>query len=448
MNVKKVYIIGIGGAGTSALALIYKKRGFDVSGSDDGDGFYVQELRQNGIEVFDEFDIEHIKQDIDLIVHTTAVNIKNNIELQKAKELSLAIMSYPQAVGEFTKDYKTIAVCGTHGKTTVTSLTAFGMIEADLYPTALVGSKISDWGSGAYVGGEKYFVLEADEYQNKLSHYNPYSVILTSVDFDHPDFFANFIVYKKVFADFVSRIPKDGFLVACGDDDDVREISQSASTQVFFYGERELNNCRITNREVIEDGQIVTVLFRDKNYEIKTQLHGLHNAKNAVAAWLMNFLVKPSVDSVKGIAKFAGTARRFERKGKLNDAILIDDYAHHPEEVSATLVTAKEIFKNKNIIVAFHPHTFSRTEALLDEFAQSLSIADSVIVLDIFASARETSGNITSQDLVNKVDCEQKQNISDIKSLASWMKNNLTKDDIFLTLGAGDIWKVYNIIKN
>ncbi len=459
MNMKKVYIIGIGGAGTSALAMVYKKRGFEVMGSDNGDGFYTNELYKQGIKVYNKYDTNHITNNIDLIVHVSAIK-KDNIELMKARELSIEIISYAEAIARLTKELKTIAVCGTHGKTTTTALTAYALIESKLDPVVIVGSKVSGWRSGAYVGNGEYFLIEADEYLNKLALYNPQFIILTSIDFDHPDFFVDFKQYKKVFCDFVRKIPNNGFLVACGDDDEVREIALCAESQVFFYGKKELNNCKIIKRETNEAGQKITVVFRNVKYEINTKLFGLHNAKNVVGAWLMNFLIcnleqnKVKSEDIKiliergteGINKCRGTARRFERQGKLNDAILIDDYAHHPEEVRATLETAKEVFKNKNIIVAFHPHTFSRTEALLDEFAQSLSIADEVVVLDIFTSTRETSGSITAQDLVDKVVCDKKQNIHTIQELAVWMKDNLTKNDVFLTLGAGDIWKVYDLL--
>jgi len=443
---KKVYIIGIGGAGTSALAIIYKKRGYDVTGSDDGDGFYVHELTNSSITVFDTFDKKHLAYDVDFVVYTTAMS-KDNIEMQQAKKMSLKIMSYPEAVGQLTKKSKTIAVCGTHGKTTTTALMTHAFISAGYNPTAIVGSKITAWGSGAYVGNEEYFILEADEYQNKLAFYNSYAVILTNVDFDHPDFFDDFDTYKKVFSDFVRRIPEDGFLVACGDDDDVREVALCTKSQVLFYGERELNNCRITKRETHQDGQEITIILRDTQYQISIQLFGLHNAKNAVAAWLMSGLVAGDMDSgTKGVSACVGTARRFEKKGMLNDAILIDDYAHHPEEIKATLTTVQEVFNDKKIIAAFHPHTFSRTEALLDEFAHVLSTVDEVIVLDIFSSAREVSGNITAQDLVDKINCDKKQNIHTIVELADWMQKNLKDGDVFVTMGAGDIYKVYNQI--
>ncbi len=454
---KKIYIIGIGGAGTSALAMIYKKRGFDVYGSDDGDGFYTDELQKNDIKVYDKYTNEHITKDIDLVVHVSAID-QNNIELIKARELSLEIISYAEAIARLTKELNTIAICGTHGKTTTTALTAYAFIGLNLDPTVIVGSKISAWGSGAHAGRSKYFIIEADEYLDKLALYNPQSVILTSVDFDHPDFFEDFVAYKKVFSNFVAKIPESGFLVACGDDSDVREIAQNARCQVFFYGERELNNCCIVNRNTNKNGQKIKIKFRNKEYIIKTQLFGTHNAKNAVAAWLMTLLISTnqkqdtqdlssqSLAISDGINMCVGTTRRFEKKGELQGAVLIDDYAHHPEEIEATLKAVREVFPDKKIIVAFHPHTFSRTEALLDEFAQVLSKADEVIVLDIFASAREERGNITAQDLVDKVDCKEKQNIHAIDELAEWMKNNLTKDDVFITLGAGDIYQVYNLL--
>ncbi len=448
---KNIYIIGIGGAGTSALALLYKARGYNVRGSDEGDGFYTRILEENNIIVYNSFDAKHIKDDIDMVVHTTAVRIENNEELQRAQELSLPIKTYPEAVGELTKIAQTIAVCGTHGKTTTTMLTAHAFIAANSDPMVIVGSLVPAWKSGAYVGKGKYFIIEADEYQNKLAFYDPFAVILTNIDFDHPDFFSDNGAYEKVFVDFVRRIPKDGFLVACGDNENVCSVALAANCAVFFYGEDKMNNCRIIRREKNDNGQKITVSFRDKEYIIRTQLFGAHNARNTVAAWLMSFLVTGDAQkSAQGIAKCANAARRFEKKGMLNNVILIDDYAHHPAEIRATLYAAQENYPSQKIVVAFHPHTFSRTEAFLDDFADALDLADEVIVLDIYASVRETSGTVSAQNLVAKINQKKKnkaQHIPTIEDLAVWMRENLHDDAVFLTLGAGDIWKVYDLIK-
>jgi UDP-N-acetylmuramate--alanine ligase len=448
---KKIYIVGIGGAGTSALAVVYAKRGFMVSGSDDGDGFYHEMLRHNNISVFESYDEDHITDDIDLIVHTTAV-LTTNVELVAAKRMGISVMTYPEAVGELTREMSTIAVCGTHGKTTTTALTTYGLITADAHPTAIVGSRISSWGSGAYVDGDACLVIEADEYQNKLALYQPHDVILTSVDFDHPDFFADEIAYQKVFVDFIKRVPQDGYIIACGDHRGVREVVQNAQRcHVIFYGEDINNDCVIIDRTTHEHGQMITVRYNGVVHTITTQLYGMHNAKNASAAWLMGFIITGRSDAVaEGIAGFVGTARRFERRGEYHGAILIDDYAHHPAEIEATVQATREVCDGKRIIVAFHPHTFTRTKALLYDFVKALRNADHVIVLDIYGSARESWGDIGAYQVVeaiNAVDANKAEHVPAVSDLFTWMQQNLSDKDVFLTLGAGDIWKIYDILE-
>ena len=221
---KKIYIVGIGGAGTSALALVYVKNGHEVSGVDVGDGFYHSVLTEHDIRIFEQYDVTHITDDIDLVVHTAAVHA-DNIELIAAQKKNIPIHTYAEAIGALTREMSTIAVCGTHGKTTTTALTAYALGGADIKLTAIVGSPITAWGGGAYVSGDDVFVLEADEYLNKLALYDPHDVILTSVDFDHPDFFPDGASYLHVFEAFVARIPQEGLLVACGDHEDVRAES-------------------------------------------------------------------------------------------------------------------------------------------------------------------------------------------------------------------------------
>jgi UDP-N-acetylmuramate--alanine ligase len=445
---KKVYIIGIGGAGTSALAVVYAKKGYDVKGVDTGDGFYHEMLVQNGIVVYDTFDVTHLTDDIDFVVYTTALNGTDNVEVSAAKEKGIIMYSYPEAVGALTMEMPTIAVCGTHGKTTTTALTAFAMIATDVKPTVIVGSQISAWNGGAYVTGDDQLIIEADEYQNKLALYQPHDVILTSVDYDHPDFFADVDSYRDVFGTFVARIPMDGFLVACGDYDDVCVVAAHADCRVIFYGENAQNDCVIIRRSIDVHGQKITVLFEEKEYEITTQLCGAHNAANATAAWLLSFLLTGDAHrTAEGVAQFAGTARRFEHRGEHNGAILIDDYAHHPKEIVATLRGAREVFPDKRIIVAFHPHTFTRTEALLSDFSEALVLADQVIVLDIYGSAREAKGNVTAMHVVeaiNDLSPSKAQHLPTIVELGVWMKKYLSDGDVFITMGAGDIWKVYD----
>lgn len=446
---KKVYIIGIGGAGTSALAIVYAKNGHNVSGVDVGDGFYNTVLAHNDITVYDHYDPAHITADIDLVVHTTAIS-EDNPEIRAASRMGIAVQAYPTAIGELTQDISTIAVCGTHGKTTTTALLAHAMIAAKQGITAIVGSQISAWEGGAYVSGQDHLVVEADEYQNKLSHYYPQHIIITNVDYDHPDYFVDEAAYQRVFVDFVNRVPKEGYIVACGDEDSVRAVVHDANAHVVHYGNSLHNDCKITDRIADDRGQRITVRYRDAQYAITTMLYGMHNAKNAVAAWLMSFLITGDANkSSEGIASFVGTARRFERKGNFNGAICIDDYAHHPTEISATITAAREIFVDKKIVVAFHPHTFSRTKAFLSAFATALDMADHVIVLDIYGSARESAGEVSAYDVVdaiNRIHSDKAECVPTIDDLAAWVKKNIHNDDVFLTLGAGDVWKVYEKI--
>ncbi|PID51849.1 MAG: UDP-N-acetylmuramate--L-alanine ligase [Candidatus Moraniibacteriota bacterium] len=447
----KIYIVGIGGAGTSALANVYHEKGHEVRGSDDGDGFYTKSLVEKGVKIYEEFSSKHITDDVDFVVYSTAIDNKN-VEVACAIKKNIDTITYPEAIAQLTNKMCAICVCGTHGKTTTTALIGFAFEQTHVQPTVIVGSQVVGWTSGSHVFGDDYLVVEADEYQNKLSLYKPCHIILTNIDYDHPDFFENLRSYKDVFIQFINRVSCTGIVVACGDEKNVRDvIVQSKVHNVIYYGTEGNNDYRIIKRECGEDGQ--TVFVKKKNGEEFTfyiSLHGVHNAKNALAAYIVGTEIAHDEKKViAGLKRCRGTARRFERRGTLNGAVLVDDYAHHPIEIAATLRTAREVFSNKRLTVAFHPHTFTRTEALLEEFVDALKVADEIIVLDIYGSAREQKGKITAKDLVIKInECGEgkAQHIAEITELAQWMKENLCEDDVFCTLGAGDIWQVYDII--
>ncbi len=467
MNLNKInniYIIGIEGAGTSALACILKAQGKNIIGSDEGDHFYHDVLQKADIDIFHKFDEKNLKNSfkeiknelggagkIDLIIYSTAVQPEVNPELKYAMETSeqhFKIMSYPQALGAvFNQAEIGIAVCGTHGKTTTTAMLATAMEKVGAEPTALVGSKVSGWKGNTLIGQEKYFVIEADEYQNKLQYYNPKVVILTSADYDHPDFFKTEEEYLQVFKDFVARIPKDGFLVAYAGDKNVLEISKSAECEVVFYDELSVRSgvlegslCPDSDCHGKKAGCCPTAKQENK-------LIGMHNLLNATAALrVVQKLGFDEIKAVKALREFQGTARRFEIKGEHNGAVVIDDYAHHPTEVKATLQAAREKYSNKTIKCIFHPHTFTRTEALLDEFGDSFGDADEVYLLDIFGSAREKQGGVSSDDLVKKIKHSNKnkivKNLHTIDEAIKYFQGNLTAEDVLITMGAGDVYLV------
>ena len=447
-NVKKIHIIGIEGAGTSALARLLKEMKKEVVGSDEGDHFYYDVLQEADIEVFHKFDANNIG-DADMVIHSTSCSPETNEELKKALDSDIRTMTYPEVLGLVFNQKFGIAVCGTHGKTTTAAMLALAMKDAGADPTAIIGSKVKQLGGGAMIGGSEYFIIEADEYQNKLKHYKPMAVVLTSVDYDHPDFFKTTEDYLEVFRTFIRKIPAHGFLVACGDDAEVIKIAEEARCQIIFYGKFDYKSENGLIDDFEELGKKVSVIKTPKDLELKVP--GEHNLLNATAALAVAKKIGSDERKTKeSLSKFEGTARRFEKRGQRNGAEIIDDYAHHPEEVKATLKAAREKYSDKKITVVFHPHTFTRTKALLGEFAQSFENADKVFVLDIFGSAREKKGDVHSKDLVEKMQIYMKDvdYIPTIDDAFNELKDKLNSKDVLITMGAGDVWKLADKLVN
>jgi len=453
-KINKAYFIGIKGAGMTAVAELFKARGIEVSGSDTKEKFFTDEtLTRNNIKYLEEFNPNNIPDDVDLIVYSTAYNENNNAEILGARKRGINMLSYPEILGELLKEKLGVAVCGTHGKTTTTAILANCLKESGVDPSAIVGSKVIEWNGSALSGKGNFFIAEADAYQNKLKYYNPWAVILTSADFDHPDFFPTFEEYKNTFVEFVKKIPPHGFLVVSGDSADTVEISKNARCQIMTYGFGEGCDYKIvdlSSKNWSDDGEPMKafrILYASEVLgEFKTTLIGRHNMLNIAAAIAVCHKLKLDLEKVKtAILNFKGISRRFERIGERSGAILIDDYAHHPEEIKATLKAAREIYYRKNIWTIFHPHTFTRTKALLQEFAQSFDNTDKVIVIDIYGSAREVQGGVSSKDLVdliNKYNPGKAEYVPTIPGVVEFLKNKISSKDVIISMGAGNVWEV------
>ncbi|KKT89792.1 MAG: UDP-N-acetylmuramate-L-alanine ligase [Candidatus Moranbacteria bacterium GW2011_GWC2_45_10] len=457
-KIKEAYFIGIKGTGMAAMAEILKGRGIKVSGSDTAEKFFTDEvLERNHISFFEDFSEKHVQNYVDLFVHSTAYTKENNVEVAEVEKRGGALISYPELLGLLFREKLGIAVCGTHGKTTTTALLGEALRAAGKDPNALVGSQVIDWKSGVLSGKGDYFVAEADEYQNKLRFYDPWAVVLTSVDWDHPDFFPDAESYREVFRRFVSRIPKRGFLAIWGDSADTIEVSKSADCTVVTYGFGEDNDYRLVDyRSAIHDdkekiseeiSQSFEVRFGETSLgKFQLKLSGRHNALNATAAIAVCHRVGADLDKVReAFAAFHGTSRRFEFLGKYKGAILIDDYGHHPDEIKVTLAGAREKYPDKNIWAVFHPHTYSRTKALLHEFAQSFEDADKAIILDIYASAREKEGGVSSKDVVelmNRYVPGKADHIPTIDEAAEYLAGEIGKEDVVVLIGAGNVWEI------
>jgi UDP-N-acetylmuramate--alanine ligase len=455
---KHIYFVGIKGAGMTALAELLLARGVKITGSDTSEHFYTDDiLKRLHIFYTEEFAQKNITSDIDLVIYSTAYKVENNPELLFAKEEGIEMLSYPEAVGKLTTEKFTLAVCGTHGKTTTSSLLAETLRSLGENPSAIIGSQIRQWGGSALAGDGRFLVLEADEYQNKLAFYKPFAVILTSVDYDHPDFFPTFNDYLQVFKDFVARIPKHGVLVYNGDDSNACKVAESAVSQKISYGFLPHNDIQINNfvpkpqNTLNTDGivQSFSLSYQEESLgQFELKLAGRHNAMNAASVVaLLQFLRIPLRTVGKKMAEFLGTARRFEFLGERFGALIYDDYAHHPEEIMTTLKAFKELYPEKMLTVIFHPHTYTRTKALLHEFAQSFEDADAVIVLPIYGSAREEQGGVSSvelADLINHYSSDKNKALvmDDYDAVQNSIEKSLGKNDIIVSLGAGDVWQI------
>lgn len=420
----------------AALAEVFLKMGKEVVGSDTKEKFFTDEtLKKLGIKFYEGFSKENIKKEKpDLAVYSTAYNAKNNEECEFAIRNNIESVSYPEALGELIKSKFGIAVCGTHGKTTTTAMLALAMKKAGADPTAIIGSRVNEIGSNALVGNSQYFIIEADEYQNKFLHYNPIGIVLTSLDFDHPDFFKDFSQYKEAFKNFIRKIPRHGFLVAFKGDADVVEIAKEAKCQLVFYDQG-------VKYESFKTENLKNTKYVEAPAGLNLKVPGRHNIQNATAAFAVcEYLKLDKQKVIEALNDYQGVVRRFEFIGKCNGAEIIDDYAHHPEEIKATLKTAKQLYSYKNIICVFQPHTFSRTRALFSQFSQSFNNCDEVVILDIFGSAREKQGGVSSKELVEEIKKyhRQAEHIPNIEKAYEIFKNRLSHRDVLITMGAGE----------
>lgn len=451
-DIRRVYLVGIKGTGVSSIAQILVAHGISVSGSDTEEYFFTEELlKKVHISFFESFSADHITGREDVVIYSTAYSLEKHPELIEAKKRGIAIMSYPEFLGMLVREKLSIAVCGSHGKTTTTALLAHTLQTVGLDPSAIVGSRVNGWDGGALNGNGVHFVFEADEYQNKLALYQPWSAILTNIDYDHPDFFPTSESYRETFRSFLERIPSHGFLVVCGDDTEAVKTAKESGRRFVTYGFSENS---LDSEFIIYDLQSTNQLtqsFKIKRGseilgEFEISLTGRHNVQNAGGVVAMCYLLKCTMARVaEGLRTFEGTARRFEKVGEQNGVLFFDDYAHHPSEIQALLNGVRMRYPHKRIFAIFQPHTFSRTKAFFEEFSQCFSTVDKVYLLDIYTSAREREGDISSKQLVdriNRYDSGRAEFLGSIENAVKIVKKEMKRNDIVLTIGAGDVWKV------
>lgn len=442
----KVHFIGIGGISMSALAEICINKGYKVSGSDANESYLLDKLRNQGASIFIGHSKENISDEVDLVVYTAAVQ-KDNPELVCAYEKNKLVMNRAAFLGQIMREYKnSIAVSGTHGKTSTTSMLSTIFQYADLDPTILVGGNLSTIGGNVKIGNSDHFITEACEYVDSFLNFNPKIAIVLNIEEDHLDYFSGINEIKASFNKFGKLLPEDGFFIINGDDENTASILHEVKAEVIRYGSNLDNDAVIKNIDFNENGHgIFNLEFKGENLgRFELSVPGLHNIYNAVSAILAAFVSNIELELIRdNIKSYSGVGRRFEIKGNYNGALVVDDYAHHPTELKATLSAAKKMKKN-NLWCIFEPHTFTRTKSLLNEFSEAFFAADKVIISDIYAARENDPGDIHSKDLVEKlyqnhVDVTY---ISKYDDITNYLRDNVKADDLVITAGAGPIYKV------
>ena len=437
----KIHFIGIGGISMSGLAAVLLNNGYKVSGSDSKESEIIKSLRNKGAEIYIGHNSRNLVN-VDLVVYTAAIP-DSNPEIVEAKNKNIPLMDRAEFLGLIMKGHKyNVAVAGTHGKTTCTSMISHLTLEANLDPTILVGGELDIIGGNYRIGKSEYFITEACEYKASFLKFFPYVGIILNIDADHLDFYRDIDHITETFEKFSHLIPEDGYLIGYGGDKRVNDILSKAKCNTITYG---FDNEDLTAKDISYNnkGCASFTVFKDNTelFNISINNPGKHNILNALSAIAVGLVFNiPHETIVAGLSKSKGAHKRFEYKGEINDITVIDDYAHHPVEIKATLDTAKKIPHNK-IYCVFQPHTYTRTKTLFDDFTTAFADADELILMDIYAAREIDTGLVSSDELGDAIrktglKCT---NVHSHDEATSYLKEHATAGDLILTVGAGDV---------
>lgn len=442
-----VHFIGIGGISMSGLAEILLERGFVVSGSDSHESELTKKLESHGAQIFYGQKEENIIEGIDVAVYTAAVH-PDNPEYAAAEKKGLPILTRAELLGQIMRNYKqSVAVAGTHGKTTTTSMLSEILMDAKTDPTISVGGMLDTIGGNIRVGGSGLFVTEACEYTNSFLSFFPTMAIILNIEADHLDFFKDIEDIRCSFRRFAQLLPENGTLIINSDIRDYEEICRDLSCHVITVGSDPEKSCYSASQVSFDSGACASyelLVNKKASGRIRLSVPGMHNVYNSLAA--VAAARELGIDDEKiraGLMAFGGTHRRFEKKGVKNGVTIIDDYAHHPQEIEATLSTAKN-YPHREIWCVFQPHTYTRTKALMDDFADALSMADHVVLADIYA-ARETDDlGISSGTLAEKIAAlgTDTRYFHSFQEIEEFLLKNCINGDLLITMGAGDVVKI------
>lgn len=420
IKARRIHFVGIGGIGVSAIARMMLEQGKQVTGSDRDSSSITEQLQMLGAKVFIGHDPVHVPEDADLVVYSPAIPT-DNLEMRRAKELGIPLFSYPQALGLISKERFTVAVAGTHGKTTTTAMIAKILEGTEVDPTVIVGSLLKGSESNFLPGAGPHFIVEACEYKRSFLYLFPNILVVTNIDTDHLDYYRDLADIQHAFQELVEKVPGGGFVVCNPEDENTLPVLTNNRAQITDY-----------------------MPYLDHVSDLPVP--GEHNKFNAAAALAVAYLLGADLKMAKKkLESYEGTWRRFDYRGTSKEGVEVyDDYAHHPTEIKATLVAFREKFPKQRIVVVFQPHLYSRTKLLFDQFAQSFVDADRVVVLPIYAAREKPDPNISSEKLVGAMSKHHDSvaHAKDFTDAASKLRGILRRGDVLVTIGAGDIYKV------
>lgn len=446
-SVRNIHFVGIGGIGMSGIAEILLHKGFIVSGSDLNESENTEYLRRIGARVF----IGHSETNIsgaEVLVYSSAVNPETNVEVLKARQLGIPILRRAEMLAQVSRLNYCLAIAGTHGKTTTTSMMGLLLIEAGYDPTVIVGGRLKDFGgTNARLGKGNWSVLEADEFDRSFLQLLPTIAVINNIEPEHLDVYKDFDDIKKTFVEFANKVPFYGFVALCSDDKGAREIAGEINKKIISFGIE--NDCNFTAKNIkfFESTTEFDIYeASEPRGRIRIRVPGVHNVKNALATIAVGRTLGIDYEVIfKALSRFGGILRRFDIKAIINDVIIVDDYAHHPTEVKATLRAAKDGW-NRRIVCVFQPHTYTRTRDFYLDFAESFKDANIAIITDVYPAREKPIDGVSGKLIADNVKCQGNLH----KVIYEPIFENLTKllidiikpGDMVITIGAGNIYKI------
>jgi UDP-N-acetylmuramate--alanine ligase len=444
-RIKNVHMVGIGGIGMSSIAEVLLARGYRVSGSDLQTSSVTERLESLGATVHEGHAAEYVA-DADVVVYSSAVKPAQNPETAEAERRRIPLIRRAEMLGELMRAKYGVGIAGTHGKTTTTSMTGLIVQEGGFDPTIIVGGKVAVFDSNAVSGEGDIIIIEADEYDRTFLRLTPVLSVITNIEADHLDIYADLEDLKEAFVQFANSVPFFGAAILCLDDDTVREVIGDVERRVITYGTT--RQAQIRAEGLVQEGALTRFgVVRESTLLGDVTLHapGLHNVRNALAAVAVGLeLDIPFAKIQKALAAFTGVDRRFQIKGQVGGVIVIDDYAHHPTEIEATLDAASNGWSDRRIVAVFQPHLYSRTRDFQDGFARAFYDADVLVVTEIYGAREQPIEGVTGKmlaDLTSRYGHRDVRFVGDKDDVPAYLLDVARPGDLVLTMGAGDVWK-------